>query len=190
MIRLCSCTRRAGQIKKWEDTPEYLSYKGELTWYDKVKSKRTGEYYQAEDLIKRDMVDDKWEPPHVDAKGKPVKYPLKHTSEIIRKRIADGSEWLLSRQMWCGLNEAGSPVNQSFNDKECFDDILPIYKLRPENPRQRDSKMIRELSSIEHRIKYTKPFTKENVQKLYDLKNDRCSLVLKDESRGKNRRMK
>jgi hypothetical protein len=73
---------------------------------------------------------------------------------------------------------------------ECFDDILPIYKLRPENPRQRGSKMIRELSSIEYRIKYTKPFTKENVQKLYDLKNDRCGLVLKEESRGKNRRMK
>jgi hypothetical protein len=30
---------KAGQIKKWEDTPEYLSYKGELAWYDEVKSK-------------------------------------------------------------------------------------------------------------------------------------------------------
>jgi hypothetical protein len=49
---------------------------------------------------------------------------------------------------------------------------------------ERDSEMIREITSIEHNIKYTLPFTKENIQKLYNLKNGRCSLVLKDESRG------
>jgi hypothetical protein len=49
---------------------------------------------------------------------------------------------------------------------------------------ERDSEMIREITSIEHNIKYTLPFTKENIQKLYNLKNGRCSLVLMDESRG------
>ena len=33
---------KAGQIKKWEETPEYNVHKSEKTWYDKVKSKRTG----------------------------------------------------------------------------------------------------------------------------------------------------
>jgi hypothetical protein len=65
---------KIGQIKRWEDTLEYLSYKDELAWYDKVKSKRTGEYFQAEDLIKRDMLPRGWTPSHVDAKGKPLKY--------------------------------------------------------------------------------------------------------------------
>jgi hypothetical protein len=39
-----------------------------------VKNKRTGEYFQAEDLIKRDMLPRGWTPSHVDAKGKPLKY--------------------------------------------------------------------------------------------------------------------
>lgn len=27
-----------------------------------------------------------------------------------------------------GLDQAGNPVNQSMDDKELYDDILPIYK--------------------------------------------------------------
>ena len=42
--------------------------------------------------------------------------------------------------------------------------------------------MIRELDHIEHRPKYTLPFSAENVQKLYDMRNGKCSLVLKDET--------
>lgn len=121
---------KAGQVKKWEDTPEYLSYKGEKTWYDKVTSKRTSEFYQAKDLIKRELVPSDWTPPHVDAKGKPLKYPLKHVNEIFGKRLADGSEWLVSRQQWWGLDQAGNLVNQSMDDKELYDDILPIYLLK------------------------------------------------------------
>jgi hypothetical protein len=93
-----------------------------------VTRKRTGEFYQAKDLIKRELVPSDWTPPHVDAKRKPLKYPLKHVNEIISKRLADGSEWLVSRQQWWGLDQAGNPVNQSMDDKELCDDILPIYK--------------------------------------------------------------
>ena len=42
---------KAGQIKKWEQTSEYFSYKSEKAWYEKVTSKRNGEFYQAEELI-------------------------------------------------------------------------------------------------------------------------------------------
>jgi hypothetical protein len=38
---------RIGQTKKCQDTPEYHSHKKELDRYDKLKSKRTGEFYQA-----------------------------------------------------------------------------------------------------------------------------------------------
>jgi hypothetical protein len=142
-------------------------------------------FYQADELIKRELVPPDWTPPHVDSRGKPLKYPVKHTNEIFRIRIADGSEWLMSRQMWWGLDQAGNPVNQSMNDKEWFDEILPIYTLKPENPRQRDSKMIREVTSIEHRRKYTLPFTPENLDKLYAMRDGQCSMVLKDDSKDR-----
>jgi hypothetical protein len=142
-------------------------------------------FYQADELIKRELVPPDWTPPHVDSRGKPLKYPVKHTNEIFRIRIADGSEWLMSRQMWWGLDQAGNPVNQSMNDKEWFDEILPIYTLKPENPRQRDSKMIREVTSIEHRRKYTLPFTPEILDKLYAMRNGQCSMVLKDDSKDR-----
>jgi hypothetical protein len=44
----------------------------------------------------------------------------------------------------------------SFDDKQCYDDILPIYKQRPENPREKDSKMIREVVGIEHVTLYSR----------------------------------
>jgi hypothetical protein len=176
--------QKAGQVKKWENIPEYLSYKGELAWLDKVRSKRNNEFFQAQDLINRELVPPEWVPPHVDSKGKPVKYPLKHVNSIIRVRALDGSEYLKSRQMWWGLDEAGNPVNQSMDDKEVMDEILPIYTLKPENPKARDSKMIKEVTSIEHRTKYLLPFTASNAEKLWDMRNGNCTLILKDESKG------
>ena len=35
---------KAGLIKKWEETSEYNVHKSEKTQYDKVKSKRNGEF--------------------------------------------------------------------------------------------------------------------------------------------------
>ena len=79
--------KNLGQAKKFEQQPDYNRYNKEKAWFEKVKSKRTGEYNQAEDLIKRELVPIDWKPPNTDSKGKPVKYPIKHVSEIIRKRL-------------------------------------------------------------------------------------------------------
>ena len=84
--------------------------------------------------------------------------------------------------MWYGLDEAGNLVNQTMNDKGTYDAILPLYKLKPENPRQRDSKMIREVTDIGHKIKYTEPFKPETVEKLFDTRDGDCGLVIIDES--------
>jgi hypothetical protein len=65
-----------------------------------------------------------------------------------------------------------------------YDDILPIYKMVPENPRQRDTKMLRQFERIEHRLVHTLPFSSDAVAKLYDMRNGNRSLVLKDESKG------
>ena len=81
--------RNLGHEKKFQEKPDYNRYKKEQSWYEKVKSKRTGEYNQAEDLIKRELVPENWQPQHVDKEGKPVKYPIKYVNEIIRKRLVD-----------------------------------------------------------------------------------------------------
>jgi hypothetical protein len=180
--------QKYGQGKKFEQLPDYIMYKKELGWYEKVKSPKTGEYYQAEDLIKRELVPEGWQPPRVDSKGKPAKYPIKSVNEIIRKRLVDGTEWILSRQYWTGLDQLGNEVNISINDKEKYDDVLPVYTLRPENPkdnpRYKDTKMISVIDRLEKRIKYTEPFTPETAQRLWDMKNGKCSLCIIDESGG------
>ena len=33
-------------MKKWKENPESYLHNAEKVWYDKVKSKRTGEFYQ------------------------------------------------------------------------------------------------------------------------------------------------
>jgi hypothetical protein len=60
---------KAGLIKKGLDTPDANKHKWEKVWYDKVKSKRTREFYQADDLIKRELVPSDWESPYTDGKG-------------------------------------------------------------------------------------------------------------------------
>jgi hypothetical protein len=88
-----------GKIKAFEETADFNRYTKEQRWYENVKSKRSGEYYRAEDLMKRELVSKKWTPPHVDDKtGEPLKYPLKYVTSIYRVRIADMSEWLMSTQ--------------------------------------------------------------------------------------------
>ena len=44
-----------GQEKKFKEKPDNNRYEKEKAWYQKVKSKRTGEYNQVEDLIKREL---------------------------------------------------------------------------------------------------------------------------------------
>jgi hypothetical protein len=175
-----------GQEKKFKEKPDYPRYNKEQGWYEKVKSKKTGEYYQAEDLIRRELVPENWTPPNKDKEGKPLKYPLKSVNEIIRKRLVDGTEWILSRQEWIGLDQLGNAINISMIDKECFDDALPIRVQKPENPKDdprfKDTKMILMIDRLEPRIKYTEPFTPETAQKLYDMKNGKCSLCIIDES--------
>ena len=174
-----------GQKKKFEETADYNRYRKEKKWFETVKSKRTGEFFQADYLLQKDMLDKKWTPPHVDAEGKPLTYPLKYVNGIYRVPIADGTEWLLSTQEWIALSGDGNPVNLSMNYKERYDDIRPVYTSKPKNPKERDTEMIMEISSIQHKMKHTLPFTPENVDSLWAKGNGKCGLVLKDETQDK-----
>ncbi len=64
---------KAGLIKKWLDTPEANLHKHEKLWYEKVTSKRTGQFWQVEDLKKRNLVPDDYESPYTDMNDKPIK---------------------------------------------------------------------------------------------------------------------
>jgi hypothetical protein len=173
------------QLKKFEETADFNRYKKELKWRDDVTSRRTGSYYQANELIRRDMISSKWTPPHVDAEGKPLEYPLKYVNGIFRVRTADMSEWLMSTQEWWGIDVYGNTLDISMNYKERYDDIRPFYTSKAKNPKERDSETILEITSIGHRMKYTLPFTSENCDALYGMRNGSCSLVLKDESKDR-----
>jgi hypothetical protein len=48
--------KNLGQGKKFEQLPDYNRYKKEIDWNEKVKSPRTGEYYQADELVSKDLV--------------------------------------------------------------------------------------------------------------------------------------
>ena len=76
-----------GQIKSLEETADFSRYKKELKWYEDVKSKQTGEYYQANELIRRDLVAKTWKPPHIDKNGEPLEYPLKYINGIHRYQL-------------------------------------------------------------------------------------------------------
>ena len=59
-----------------------------------------------------------------------------------------GSEWLMSTQEWWGLDVFGNVLNLSMNYKERYDDIRPVYTNRAKNPKERDSEMVLEITSI------------------------------------------
>ena len=185
LVKTRELYQELGQIKKFEETADFNRYRKELRWYDDVRSKRTGEYYQANELIRRDLVSKKWTPPHINEKQEPLEYPLKYVTGIYRVRIADMSEWLMSTQTWWGLDVFGNALNISMDFKERFDSITPVYTNRAKNPKERDSEMELEITSIKHTMKYTLPFTSENVDSLYAKRNGKCILVLKDESKDK-----
>ncbi|MGA7601896.1 MAG: hypothetical protein WCC82_11790 [Nitrososphaeraceae archaeon] len=78
---------KAGLIKKWLDTPDANLHKHEKIWYEKVTSKRNSEFYQADDLIKRELVPSDWESPYTDGKGKSVKFPCEMYQGHIPNKI-------------------------------------------------------------------------------------------------------
>jgi hypothetical protein len=87
---------------KYEKSGEQLS---EEKWFAQVKNPNTDEFFQLEDLRAVGAV-----PADFRKDEKPKKYPVKKIDEIIRIKKADGSEWLVSRQTWIGLDRLGNDM--------------------------------------------------------------------------------
>ena len=128
------------------------------------------------------MVPQDWEPRTKTGGKAAAKYPIKTVNEIYRIRLADDSEWLKSRQMWKGLDKAGNEIDISMNDKEMYDSARAMYVLKAENPKDRDSPIIRTVDRVDKEIKYTLPFSAKEAQKLWDMKDGACNLVIVNKS--------
>ena len=77
---------------------------------------------------------------------------------------------------------------RSFDDMETWLRSIVRYESRPENPRNRFSKIVRKVTGISSEVKiYEKAFTPKALDDLYSLRSPSCSLViLKVDESGRN----
>jgi hypothetical protein len=141
----------------------------------------TGEFFQLEDLRAVGAV-----PGDFRKDEKPKKYPVKKIDEIIRIKKADGTEWLVSRQTWVGLDRLGNDMTKCFVDPELYDKPVFNYQSKPVNPKDVFSKTERKAVSVTYIKEPTVPFTPKNLEQLYSTCSnpaDRKSicLVIKNE---------
>jgi hypothetical protein len=134
---------------KYEKSGEQLS---EEKWFVQVKNPNTGEFFQLEDF----RIDEK-----------PKKYPVKKIDEIIRIKKVDGTEWLVSRQTWIGLDRLGNDMTKCFVDPELYDKPVFNYQSKPVNPKDVFSKTERKAVSVIYIKEPTLPFTPKNLEQLY-----------------------
>jgi hypothetical protein len=85
----------------------------------------------------------------------------------------------MSRQTWTGLDRNGNEISKSFDDMETWLRPIVRYESRPENPRNRFSKIVRKVTGICSEVKiYEKAFTPKALDDLYSLRSPSCSLVI------------
>src|SRR5215208_2921843 len=122
----------------------------EEKWYAQVTNQHTGDFLQPETLKLAGLVPDTYE--------NNKKYPIKTLNALIRLRTVDGKEWILSRQMWTGLDRLGNEISKAMEDKEMW--LKPVFKYgqRHTNPGDIFSKVESRISSISDFVKeYTLP---------------------------------
>ena len=139
---------------KYEKSGEQLS---EEKLFAQVKNPNSGEFFQLEDLRAVGAV-----PGDFGIDEKPKKYPVKKIDEIIRIKKADGTEWLISRQTWVGLDRLGNDMTKCFVDPELYDKPVFNYQSKPVNPRDAFSKIERKAVSVMYVKEPTVPFTLKN----------------------------
>lgn len=99
---------------RYEKPPVQLK---EERWFKQVTNENTGEFIQPEQLKALGLVS----PDYNNTK----KYPVKSLNALIRIKTTDDKEWLLSRQMWIGLDRLGNDAPLSMDDKELW--LKPVF---------------------------------------------------------------
>jgi hypothetical protein len=155
---------------RYEKPPHQLK---EERWLAQVTNPNTGEFLQPEQLKSAGLVSSDY--------SNSKKYPIKTVYQIHRFKSADGKEWLISRQMWTGLDRLGNEVSNAMDDKETW--WRPNFwreqiRLDPRDPL---SKMQMRTSVTGFTKEYSLPFSAKELEKIYSLRRpgDAVSMTLR-----------
>jgi hypothetical protein len=98
------------------------------------------------------------------ATGKLKVFPYKTLLGVVRVQTqADNKEWLKARWTWEGLQRDKEIWNGSF-DMGLYDHPMPVRRLKPVNPNDKDSFQQSVITAINYQLVYDIPFTKENYE--------------------------
>jgi hypothetical protein len=173
-LRYCRLQKDRRSIQKrrnkiWKP-PHQLK---EERWLAQVTNPNTGEFLQPEQLKSAGLVSSDY--------SNSKKYPIKTVYQIHRFKSADGKEWLISRQMWTGLDRLGNEVSNAMDDKETW--WRPNFwreqiRLDPRDPL---SKMQMRTSVTGFTKEYSLPFSAKELEKIYSLRRpgDAVSMTLR-----------
>jgi hypothetical protein len=174
-------TLSGGDYKKTEESykKEGVNYKKpprqlkEEKWLAQVTNPNTGEFLQPEQLKAAGLLS----PDYSNNK----KYPIKTVYQITRLKTADGKEWLISRQMWTGLDRLGNEVPSAMDDKETW--WKPNFwreQIRLD-PKDQLSRMQIRTSVTGFTKEYTLPFSAKELDKIHSLRKlgDAVSMTLR-----------
>jgi hypothetical protein len=120
---------------------------------------------------------------------KPKKYPDKKVYCLFRIKKSDGSEWLVSRQKWVGLDRLGNETMKVFLDPETYDKPNFSYQnVRIVDNKNKTNIVNDPFPKFEIKaatVSYTKeptlPFTLKSLEQLYAMRDpEGIELVIKD----------
>jgi hypothetical protein len=107
-----------------------------------------------------------------------------YITDIYRTRRADGSEFLYTKGTVYAFNSLGDPIRHSISKPEIWTKTNFSYKTEYNDKTKQMEKVLQGPSGSEEI--YTMPFNKENLKKLYDIRqNENLNFVVKDEQTGK-----
>jgi hypothetical protein len=107
--------------------------------------------------------------------------PKRYVTSIIRMKASSGAEYLLSQSKIIGYNQSGDPVETNASLPEKYQKTSFRYETTPNYQTGFAERRNQGPSGTE--TIYTLPFTKENAQKLFDIReNDNIEFIIKNES--------
>jgi hypothetical protein len=110
--------------------------------------------------------------------------PKRVVTSIIRLKADNGTEYLLSNSTITGYNQSGDPVFTDASLPEKYNKTIFRFETVPNHETGYATRLNVGPSGFE--LIYTLPFTKENVQRLFDMRDgNKIQFMVKDEIQGK-----
>ena len=109
--------------------------------------------------------------------------PKRYVTTIIRLKSKDGIEYLLSNSKIIGYNQTGDPVTTTANLPERYNKTLFKFETVPNHETGYAER--RNIGPCGTEIVYTLQFTKDDAQKLFDIRDPSIQFIVKSEDQGK-----